>query len=244
MAANTVQPGFGDIDDSVSIATDYAVNSGTLLVLLGGIKGNLNVPVFEFAQVTREFPVKKLFIRDHEQAWYHRGVRGVAEDMEGLAGFLRAQIMEQGCRRVVLLGNSMGGYAAILLGCMMPADYVLAFSPQTFIGRARRLLAGDRRWKRQLARVYATRRANRAHFDLRAVLRSNPHRGEYHLYYAEGHRADRRHALHLRGLPGVVLHPTPTRGHGMVRELRDAGELGAILRRALVADLPETEKLG
>lgn len=219
--------------DSHGVAADYSANTDTLLALFGGIKGELEIPVFEFSKIAAEFRTKKIFIRDHEQAWYHRGVRGVAEDIDELTRYLRRQIEYQGCRRVVMLGNSMGAYAAILTGCLLTADEVIAFSPQTFIGRSRRWLSWDHRWWRQIARIYWSRSAIPAYYDLRSVLRSRPGPTVYHIYYAKGDKADRRHAVRMRSLPRVFLHPVDAAGHNMVHILRDSGALTEILQRTL-----------
>ena len=220
-------------DDWRGVASDFSSSSDTLLIVFGGIVGHIDIPLFEFSKVTAPFRVKKVYIRDHEQAWYHRGVAGVADSIDGLVGHLRQQIQRYACRRVVTLGNSMGAYAAILTGCLLPADEVVAFSPQTFIGRFKRLLCLDRRWSRQLAGAYRSPSANRAYFDLKSVLRKGPASTSYHLYYGKGNRQDARHAEHLKGLGGVHLHPMDLEGHNLVRVLRDTGRLTEILQRAL-----------
>ena len=219
--------------DSRGVATDYSANSDTLLALFGGIKGELEIPVFEFSKITARFNIKKVFVRDHEQAWYHRGIRGVAEDIDDLAAYLGAQIAHERCRRVVMLGNSMGAYAAILTGCLLAADEVIAFSPQTCIARYWRWLNLDRRWSRQLGRMYGSRSAIPSYYDLKPVLRERTGRTIYHLYFASADRADRKHAVRMKGLPRVFLHPVRTTGHSMIRVLRDSGALTEILQRTL-----------
>jgi pimeloyl-ACP methyl ester carboxylesterase len=219
--------------DWEGVAADFSPDSDTVLIVFGGIVGQIEIPFFEFAKVTAPLGVKKVYVRDHEQAWYHKGVMGAAENIDALVGYLRRQIQEHGCRRVVTLGNSMGAYAAILTGCQLPADEVVAFSPQTFIGRFRRLLRRVGRWSRQLSGAYRSRSAQRAYFNLRSVLRRKSGATTYHLYYAKGNRLDACHAEHLAGLPGVHLHPVDLDGHRMVRVLRDSGRLIEILQGAL-----------
>jgi pimeloyl-ACP methyl ester carboxylesterase len=215
------------------VAADFTADSDRLLIVFGGIKGQLEMPVFEFARSTADLRVNKILLRDHEQAWYHRGVVDVAGSVDGVVAYLRGQIERHGCRRVVTLGNSMGGYAAILVGCLLPAAEAIAFSPQTFIGRFRRLINRDHRWWRQFGRMYRSASAKPLYYDLKTVLLSQPGPTRYDVYYGRSSRADRRHALRLAAVPGVALHAVNVPGHNVVRALRDTGELRETLRRTL-----------
>ena len=49
-------------------------------------------------------------------------------------------------RRIVCLGNPMGGFGALMFGSLLQADAVLAFCPQTVIDPVVTESIGDRRW--------------------------------------------------------------------------------------------------
>jgi hypothetical protein len=135
---------FGDPDHG--LACDLEPDSDTLVVAFGGIAGGLGTPPFEFFRILSRIGVKKAFVRDHHQAWYHRGVKGVGRDIDAVSRHLRELCAG---RRAIFVGNSAGGYAALLFGAAIGAE-VHAFSPQTFISHGLRKEHGDRRWQAEI----------------------------------------------------------------------------------------------
>ena len=107
--------------------------SKTLLITFAGISGAVGLYPFEFFKITKGFDIDKIFIRDLEQSWYHKGMRDISGSIEESAKYLKSIIKENNYKKVVCLGNSMGGYAAIVVGYLIKADTVLSFSPQTFL---------------------------------------------------------------------------------------------------------------
>src|SRR5438045_7257566 len=93
------------------IACDFEPQSNTIVVAFGGISGGVGAPVFEFFRILSRIGVKRVFVRDHYRAWYHRGVEGVGADIPSVASEL-AKLFEG--HRAILIGNSAGGYAALL----------------------------------------------------------------------------------------------------------------------------------
>src|SRR5438477_12732545 len=97
-------------NDDLAVAADFSSPANSLLLAFGGIATGWGIPPFEFHRLAAELPAKKLFIRDFQQAWYQRGLPGIAPHIRGVADFLRRQAKEQRIERTVLVGNSMGGY--------------------------------------------------------------------------------------------------------------------------------------
>ncbi|HEY8152752.1 MAG TPA: hypothetical protein VII72_01350 [Myxococcota bacterium] len=220
-------------EPTVPVAIDFSPPGRALLVAFGGIAGALGMPPFEFFKLSADLDCKRIFVRDLRQAWYHEGLPGISEDLPGIARFLRARMQESRAERFVFVGNSMGGYAAILLGALAGAHAVHAISPQTFIDRWRRLLFWDRRWRREIARVHALPQARWDVFDLRGALPRLPAVPQIELHYSSQSRIDSLHARRMRGAPGVTLHPHGEGGHQVVARLRDTGALRSLLVRAL-----------
>jgi len=228
------ESGIGDVSDTLSekpsVQADFASPSPDLLIAFGGFSGELGMPVFEFANFTGRFDTKRLFVRDIRQGWYQFGLAGICDDIPGVTSFLQRVIREQEVRNVVVIGNSMGGFAALLFGCLIGAVQVHAFSPQTFIGPWRRTFAGDFRWRPQMRKIHRTPGIDRQYWDVRNVLRSSTNRTtQYHIHYCPGHYLDRAHAGRMSKCPGVTLHRYPEGGHGLVRHLRDTGILEKLL---------------
>jgi hypothetical protein len=222
---------------ATGVVGDGARTAETLLVLFAGLGPTHGMPRFEFLRAAAALPVQRLYLRDHAQAWYQRGVAGLGEDIRSTADALAARIEAARPRRVVMAGNSAGGYAALLFGHLLQADAVLAFSPRSFRGWRQRLRHRDlRRW-REFVTLSRAGGVDAAFEDLVAVFGDTPGFGHADVHYATGDRIDVLHAERLGPLPGVVLHPHPVGGHALVRSLRADDRLTALLRAACTGRL-------
>jgi pimeloyl-ACP methyl ester carboxylesterase len=222
-------------DPSVPLSLDMSASSSTLLVAFGGIYGGLGVPPFELFRATSGIPVKRLFVRDLEQAWYHRGLPGSGETIEELAQTLRELIEANGVRRLVMAGNSAGGYAALLFGTLLGADVALSFAPQTVIDLDVLASMDDHRWDERLGELADAGALDERWLDLAralpAIRRANT---RYEVYFDDSFATDRLHAEHIGQLAGVRLHARSGGAHSVAQDLRSSGELGRILDEALV----------
>jgi pimeloyl-ACP methyl ester carboxylesterase len=222
-------------DPSVPLSLDMSASSSTLLIAFGGIYGGLGVPPFELFRATSAIPVKRLFVRDLEQAWYHRGLPGSGGTIEELAQTLRELVDGNGVKRLVLAGNSAGGYAALLFGTLLGADVALSFAPQTVIDLDVLASMDDHRWDQRLGELADAGALDERWLDLARTLpalrRANT---RYEVYFDDGFATDRLHAEHIGQLAGVRLHARSGGAHSVAQELRSTGELGRILGEALV----------
>jgi hypothetical protein len=117
----------------------------------GSIRGG--VPSHEFVASCRRAGVRfALFVRDVTRGWYLRGIgtdsgdiapdsAEEAEGFEGMVRLLRSEIAALRPSRVVTIGSSMGGYAAVRAALELDADAALAFAPQTTVNAAARAAA-------------------------------------------------------------------------------------------------------
>jgi hypothetical protein len=161
-----------------------------------------------------------------------RGLPGLTSNVADTANFFRREISEQKARRVITVGYSLGGYAALLFGHLLGADEVQAVSPQTFISLMKRWHHGDHRWQRWILKLHCSR-ALFEPLDLRPVLTRSNEKSKYVLHYASDSRLDVLHAKRLGGLPGVTLREHASGSHRLVTALRDSGEMRAILEQSL-----------
>jgi hypothetical protein len=204
--------------------------SHTMVVVFGGLNRRVGgVPPFEFMRLLGDMAVKRLFVRDPRQAWYHRGLPGVGENLDAVVEHLVARPYGD-YERLVLVGNSAGGYAALLFGSLLEADCVLAFAPQTTVDLDELHALGDRRWDDNLEPLAAHGLLDPRYVDLRGLT----HR-DARLYFDADDPLDRGHAERVLndGAQRIQAHPCEGGGHDLVRKLRDRGTLSEILRSAL-----------
>lgn len=83
-----------------------------------------------------------LFVRDPLRAWYLRGIGTAGHTFESVVARLAEEIAISRPARVVTVGASMGGYAAVRAGIALRADTVLAFGPQVVLAPRERVGLG------------------------------------------------------------------------------------------------------
>ena len=222
-------------DPNAPLSLDMGPDSRTLLIAFGGMRGMMgNILPFEFFKATGTVAVKRLFVRDLRQAWYHRGVPGHGSSIEAVGHSLGELVAAQGVERLVMVGNSAGGYAALLFGTLLGADSVLCFAPQTVLELEVLAEMDDHRWDDQLRELTHSGDLDPRWTDLRRALPDIRRAGtRYEIYFDDSFRIDRLHAERLGGLEGAQLHRFSGGAHGIAREMRESGELDTVLQRAV-----------
>jgi pimeloyl-ACP methyl ester carboxylesterase len=216
----------------LALEADFSADSNVLLVTMGGYAGGIGIPPFEFKRMTSGLGVNTVFVRDVTQSWYHGRLKGAGRGLAGAAGTLRRLVREYGASRTVVIGNSMGGYAALIVGSMIGAQQVVAFSPITFIGPIARARHGDSRWRREVLRAYLYSLMGGHFYDVVPSIRAAVGTS-YDVHYSTADDLDRAHAERLSGLPRVTLHHYDRGGHELVKCLRDEGVLADLLETTI-----------
>ena len=157
---------------------------------------------FSLYGTVRDLPAARLFVNTPRNAWYHDGVPGIGDDVPALARALNRAVAALAPREVVVLGVSMGGYAALLLGALIDADRTLAFGPETELK-----LPGSRSSR------FIGDRARSAWDDLLPVLATRPRRTPIALLTGEADLIDLHCALRVRHLSGIMVRTLRGVGH-------------------------------
>lgn len=208
------------------IVLDLEHDSATLVIAFAGLKGFLGgFPAFEFRNILSSVDVKSVFFRDHYSAWYHRGVVDVGPGIDSVVARLRQ--LEGEADRVVMIGNSAGGYAALLFGALLGCE-AYAFSPQTFIDPDLLRDAGDKRWDEELTALLESGFFDPRYGDVAPLLEKS--NGRFEIFYGGLDLVDWKHAEPLRELERVTVNRIEKCDHRVVRHLRDSGWLLSFLR--------------
>jgi len=137
---------YGDVN------TDGGAACETLVVAFSGVSpGVAGVSRHEFVGVCGRSAgevgggaVAMLFIRDPSQSWYLRSGSEAGDDgaFTAVLQIVRREIALLCPKRIVTIGASMGGYAAVRAALMLGATAALAFGPQIFISPVERTALG------------------------------------------------------------------------------------------------------
>lgn len=221
-------------DDDVPMSIDMSDPSSTLLIAFGGMRGRIGMPPFEFLKLTGEIPVKRVFVRDLRQAWYHAGLPPNGRGLLSVAEELRGVMAGENVTRLVVTGNSAGGYAALIFGRLLGADVVLSFAPQTILDLGELHAMDDHRWDERLGEVTAAGTLDPAWIDLRSALpKLAAPATTSKVFFDTTLAQDRLHAERLEGVEGLRLYRFGRGSHHLVRSLRDCGALARLLREAV-----------
>jgi hypothetical protein len=188
------------------------VSFGGNALMFGGIQS------FEFLNfLTKHFPdTDTLFYIDKKRINYHHGIEGISNTIPETVEYLKEKI--KGYSKVIFLGVSSGGYAAILFGSLVCVDYVLAFIPQTILHQPDKIPE-----YRNLKGFINSVTEYYLYGDTSITYHLDPH----HISHCENILSDN---VFLTRLQKVCL-----------RSLRDSGELKTILTD-IVSKIPERKK--
>ena len=216
--------------DESPVREEFVPGSDRLFVVFGGIAGAIGMPPFEFYRSAQILDCSKIFVRDLSQSWYQRGLPSVGDDAFAIRNYLKEKIAASGASKVRFVGNSMGGFAALLFCSMLQCGrpIAIAFAPQTFVCPDKRRKYGDRRWALQVAEMHKGRSPSHI-YDLRSWLRDHCPEIQASVYVSTADALDMVHANELVDFPNIEIHRIDDGGHGLVRHLRDDGSLVRIL---------------
>lgn len=126
-----------------------------LIITFGGIKNGIGGPIFEFKKTLNEnIDCHKIFIKDSKQSWYYKGANGLGNNINELKNDIEKLIKEINYSKIITIGSSMGGYAALLFGSLLKVNSIIAFVPQTFVDKETREKHNDERWPKQMKSVH------------------------------------------------------------------------------------------
>lgn len=113
---------------SIGITKDLLI-----LTFSGRQQGLASLTIFEFRKFLEEnYPnIDKCYCRDEKLSWYTHGITDISTNVIGTLIFLKKIIKQY--KKVVFIGASMGGYAALLYGSLLNVDTIIAFRPQTYL---------------------------------------------------------------------------------------------------------------
>jgi pimeloyl-ACP methyl ester carboxylesterase len=207
--------------------------SRTMLLAFGGINSRLGIAPYEFSSLTGRSGVKRLYVRDLHQSWYHRGMPGHGDELLDVAAAVRKVLARRRVERLVVVGTSAGGYAALTFGTLLGADLVLAFSPQTILNLESLAQMDDHRWDDKIQALEDSAAFDPEWVDLARALPAARHaETECRVFFDDTHM-DRAHGERLDGIAGVRLFRFGRGEHELVRQLREVGALSRMIERAI-----------
>tara|TARA_Y100001970_G_scaffold111881_1_gene139607 strand:- start:1378 stop:2031 length:654 start_codon:yes stop_codon:yes gene_type:complete len=209
-------------------AISFELNdSESLFVFFGGISGGLYLPKFEFYKSSGVLDASRVFIRDMNQAWYHKGLKddgNIEQFIEEIGKICSLRSFD----KITFVGNSMGGYAALLSQLVLGVGRAVAFNPQTFISSDLRLEHKDFRWEAQIKKVKNIIESS-PYKDLKTIV-EDTNRTNCEIHVAKDDLLDLKHAWNLANYNSISIIEHESGGHNLVGSLRDSDQLLKIVQ--------------
>ncbi|NJM20899.1 MAG: hypothetical protein HC836_32550 [Richelia sp. RM2_1_2] len=192
--------------------------------------------------------LNKIFLKDSTNSWYHNGVQGLGESIDEVAQSLQALIESMQPSRIIAVGQSMGGYAAIAFGILLKVDTVISFGSLSCLDSRFAQLTQDTRWLPCSLQLESSN-LSCSYFDLIPLCQSKPAHTKIH--YIFGSRFEDEETgeknldvLHASRLHGACLdikfYAYPQSAHTVVKYLVDRKKINSLLLK-LIFGIDESE---
>jgi len=174
-----------------------------------------------------------IFVKDILYSWYFRGIPGHGNTIDEVAESLKDIISTFEYSKLIILGYSAGGYAAILYGCLLGADKVIAFGPQTILTDSLNLIGTNR--INDIKKLYALNPEMLSkYYDLLNL--DNTRVNKIIIYYGDTILSTKPNDIimteRMNSWSNVDLRQT-NGDHDFITRLRDSGELLEILKNEI-----------
>ncbi len=123
--------------------SEYKIINGNknLIICFGGMAlkfgGMLPFEFLNYLSANYTNNCDLFFYIDIHQCWYHKGIQGITNNIDETISYLNHIIDSGNYEKVIFMGTSAGGYAAILFGSLCNnVTSVISFIPQTMLKEA------------------------------------------------------------------------------------------------------------
>ena len=166
-----------------------------------------------------------LFINDRERSWYSApGLR------DRIADLVRRFVARHGIEEIWSIGNSLGGYGAILFCDRLPISKVVAFVPQLLMSKE---ALAQPNWANYVAPI-----RDGVERDLIPIMAAADCR--FHIVTGDRFADDLLHMGHLRktlpDAPKVRIVTAPGQSHYVAKWLKDHGQLAKLVTALWAGD--------
>lgn len=160
---------------------------------------------FEWTYIRCRRAKKEIFVRDIYKSWYVTGINQKIDNIDSLASFISD--MSDGLE-IVCIGSSAGGYLAALLGSLLNAKYVIAFSAQFEL---------KNRWAMEVnpfLKKYESDPHRNKYYDLKPIIESS----STPIYYIAPCKSEQDiyHMRHIKNVRNVKTIALKSSHHGVV----------------------------
>ncbi|KHJ49874.1 hypothetical protein PZ78_15970 [Vreelandella venusta] len=175
-----------------------------VVFIFSGVARRLAIPLTLLDKFLAGYGIALVHLVDKEDSYYLNGISGLGGNFESSVARLREIAKRYGATRIITMGHSAGGTAALHYGVALDACYILAYTPVCNVGLDFFDYHADYRNRPQIRKVNQVVAAKR--HDIRPLLAYGDFEGQVDLYSGEYCTKDLVHVDYLSDLPQVAKH--------------------------------------
>jgi hypothetical protein len=206
--------------------------AGEPLIISFGFVSWDGPPQFDFYSRTKKLsqlakkPINRILVRDLSNSWYQRGIPGLGKTVDEVVDSLKQLIDQIAPSKVITIGQSMGGYAAIMFGQLLDVNQIIAFGPLSCLESAQAIAMRDTRWLSIMEALEVNPPTVR-YFDLPTLCQASSHTPDVHIFYGKKPdpetpgtvNLDNLHASRFNVLSNCKIRAFEESGHAVVKYL-------------------------
>ena len=167
--------------------------------------------------------------------YYLTGLKNNTNTFEETIEFIKKLTIQKKYKKIVALGCSAGGYAAILYGSLLKFDKVIAFSPQVVLNKKKDLLIGDIYNAPNTCTWLTNKNKDNAFYQKCLDLKNiSPFNTKIDIHYSTmgSNGCDKKHAIYLEDKNCKIIEH-PGNDHMIALTLRNNGKLKEIIDKSI-----------
>ena len=234
-------------DVSAGCLVDCPHAHAPLLIAFGFVDWQ-SIAGFDFWGRSKKFeahnglPLNRVLLRDTASLWYQHGCAGMGHRAEDLSRALAVLVATLAPSKIMVVGQSMGGYAALQFGTDLQRRFgnvrMLAFGPLSHLCPQRARQEGDLRYLPMMECLAITRPRGFVP-DLVQYMQQAADDGvtlQCGIVVGaaqqppQGDNSDHLHAARFAALPGVQIDSFPDAPHAVVQWLIDQGRIDDVFQ--------------
>ena len=210
-------------------------NKDVLLVSFGSMgRRNKLIPSFNFYNLLKKNnSFDKLFFRDIDRSYYLTGLHNSTSDLHATIGLIKKLTSQKKYRKIVSIGASAGGFAAILFGHLLEFSKVIAFNPQTVISEEKETLVKDNFYTVGLSKKLRSLNLSDIFYQKCLNLKNFiPFKTKAEIHYSHLSEIDKNHAKFIEH-KNCKLIKHNSASHLLALQLRDSEDLKDIIEQSI-----------
>ena len=241
LSSTATDSSLSDFHDSIKkeVQKQEVSGSSTTVLIFTGLAGAATVPLKIIHRIISAHGFSAIYLRDFKKSIYLNGITSLADNYPDTLSAIRA-MLPANTQRILCMGTSAGGYAAIRYGLDLGADAVLGFGTPTNL--TEKFTKNDGRGKAIIKRLNKT--VPDMAIDLYPMIASAKNPPRITLWYGAEMPQDKMHAENLRDLDTVELNAvTGCDHHSILNKLLKDERAQSIFDELLSSRRDATENL-